>query len=188
MNKPLPPRPARAFTLIELLVVVAIIGILAALLMPALGRAKSKAKGVNCLSNLRQLGLAVTMYADENDHKYPEAESLPSSPSPTNALPRIYTLLAPALGYPPVCQTNSLNNAFRCPNDNRGRFEREWSSYEWNSMLNGRRNDGSRLPMGLTADKVYVMFDYDPVHAIGGSVSNLAVNVLFGDGHVAPLK
>ena len=74
----------RGFTLIELLVVIAIIAILAAILFPVFARAREKARQTSCLSNLKQIGLGVMMYAQDYD------ECLPGYIYPATSVPRLY--------------------------------------------------------------------------------------------------
>jgi prepilin-type N-terminal cleavage/methylation domain-containing protein len=178
----IPSLKARAaFTLIELLVVIGIIAILASLLLPVLGRSKEKAKGLTCINNLKQLGVAVRMYSDANEGKLPKAERLPTSSTNVPPLPRICDLLGPELGY----NTNSLpQNAtvLRCPMDNVGRFEAEGSSYEWNARYNDRPVDSFRFSQNPISEG-FLMYDYEKFHD-----QSRSLNVLFGDYHVENVK
>lgn len=147
------PDPDRAaFTLVELLVVLALIGLLASLLLPALGKARARARNIACVSNLRQLGLAVRSYAEDHDGRLPAAELLPTLPAdPAAPLPRLADLLAAEVGTAPSPVTGTSNSlplptsrVFLCPEDRASRWRREGSSYEWNTDLNHRRIDETR--------------------------------------------
>src|SRR3989442_12320296 len=104
-------RFVRAFTLIELLAVLAIIGVLTGLLLPAIGKAKEAGRATACLSNLRQIGIALQLYVQDNNNKMPvmrdklfETNALPS----TNGVPSADVVLS---NYLVAVQV------LRCPSD-----------------------------------------------------------------------
>lgn len=159
--------------------VIAIIGILAALLMPAFGRAKESARGAACMSNLRQIGVGLQLYVQENNNRMPLIRDRITD---TNAQ------VTPVLPSVELVLSNSVGNVriFKCPSDRKKIFEDTGSSYGWNSLLNGQNADQLRvLTLEFGSSQTPVMFDKEAFHAARGEKKG--VNYLYADGHIKNL-
>ncbi len=166
-----------AFSLVELLVTIAIIAILAALLMPALGRAKESGRVAVCQGNLHQIGLALQMYVGENKNLMPTMYDQSAGTNFQTNLSTVNSVLSNQLGSQLVLD---------CPSDIVNIFQQTGSSYSWNSLVNGQ--DADHLQIFATAyalTKIPLFFDKQSFHAVLGS--KRAVNYLYADGHIKNL-
>jgi prepilin-type N-terminal cleavage/methylation domain-containing protein/prepilin-type processing-associated H-X9-DG protein len=174
---------AIAFTLIELLVVIAVIGVLAALLLPVFGRAKESGRATACLSSLRQIGVALQLYVQDNGNRFPVMYDRPAGTNENpEAIPSMDRVLAGELGNVEV---------LRCPSDNRRIFEQTRASYAWNFLLNGRRADeienrGTEIfGIHFGPNQIPLVLDKETFHAARGP--GKGVNYLYADGHIKNL-
>ncbi len=136
----------KGFTLLELLVVISIMSVLAALLFPALLKARARARKAYCINNLKQIGTALEMYVQDYDDYLPVADSLPGINPP---LPGITTLLLPYL------QGNQ--KVFHCPSDRDRYYNLYGTSYEYNSyFLNGERYQRMGIPFPITVEGITI--------------------------------
>ena len=187
------------FTIIEMLVVLAIISVLAALLFPIFLTVQGKARQTACLSNLRQIGLGVSMYIQDNDGRYPFAVDPVDryAPSGWSAFPEFQALIPTLPLIQDVLQPYSNSKVlFRCPadsgfvyNDFNGlmlnalpsSFAKFGSSYYYRTEIAARQASESTLQ---TPAEINVLFD--GAGQWHGSLFPLAqrYNVLFADGHI----
>jgi len=185
-----------AFTLVELLVVMAIIAILAALLLPALGRAKDKARRTECTGNLRQVNLAIRLYAD--DH----SDSLPVLPDPNpypNGVGAYYKQLVKSyLGL--TGPASPEEKVFICPADRTvcTQLTHAFTSYTFNGYetapdtlprITGQKLSRIRKPATAVMTGEWPAFFGGAWHPFRNGACVDAKTVLsFADGHVAFVK
>jgi len=171
MNSGFPKACARAFTLIELLVVIAIIAILAAMLLPALGKARQASHRSACISNLHQIALATTMYMADNAGKMPYVQDSELQLTPPvdafgkryNSMGSFMPLLHPYISNAkmwlsppvPVARTNEWQKHFLSPwrEDGTNAPQRGWANYI-SDKLAERNTSAARYLRGRTPESV----------------------------------
>jgi prepilin-type processing-associated H-X9-DG protein len=156
------------------------VGILAGLLLPVFSRAKEAGRATVCLSNLKQVGVALQLYVQDNRNRLPFMydEVMATNGVPvTNRLKTVDIVLTNYLGH---------TNILKCPSDHQGVFERTRSSYGWNVLLNGQDADRIRvLNLNFNPSRIPVMFDKEGFHRARGE--GREVNYLYADGHIKNL-